>query len=260
MPVIFSVLSPRRLSQHAVDWRSNLLWWELRDRKKKLQEQSVVQKPSNYLCVDIFPLTVFHLSPRTDRSPSFSPPQVWTVCVPTQGACSFHRSLWVFKEAFGQILSALSNPTVIHIPVQTHSFKWKASSGCACWAPNTKHMYKCINAALFYTNKFVHSDVYVLLLLHAARALGLFPSCIIDEEGANDLFALWIEPPPHPSLSVSLKKCCKSVLYTSGWARARALGRTFVFFYAHQRTVRCGTLRRHGQLSSLMYVALRMWK
>lgn len=60
------------------------------------------------------------------------------------------------------------------------------------WAPNTRHMYKCISAALFYTNKLVHSDVYVLLLLllRAARALGLFPSCIIDEGGANDLFAL----------------------------------------------------------------------
>lgn len=56
-------------------------------------------------------------------------------------------------------------------------------------------MYKCIGAALFYTNKFVHADVHVhvyvlLLLLHAARALGLFPPCIIDEGGANGLFAL----------------------------------------------------------------------
>lgn len=80
-------------------------------------------------------------------------------------------------------------------------------------------MYKCIGAALFYTNKFVHGDVHVyvllLLLLHAARALGLFPPCIIDEGGANGLFALCIEPPP-PPLSVSLKKCCKSALYTSG--------------------------------------------
>lgn len=65
-------------------------------------------------------------------------------------------------------------------------------------------MYKCIGAALFYTNKFVHAHVHVhvyVLLLHAARALGLFPPCIIDEGGANGLFALWIEPPPTLRLS-----------------------------------------------------------
>lgn len=48
--------------------------------EKNLQEQSVAQKPSNYLRVDIFPLTVSHLSPRTNRSPSFPLPN-FELCV-----------------------------------------------------------------------------------------------------------------------------------------------------------------------------------
>lgn len=52
-------------------------------------------------------------------------------------------------------------------------------------------MYKCIHAALFYTNKSVHGNThqYILLLLEHWG----FSLCIIDEGAANSLFAFWIE-------------------------------------------------------------------
>lgn len=75
----------------------------------------------------------------------------------------------------------------------------------------------CINASALHSFTLTslclgHVHAYVLLpllLLHAAGALGLFPACIIDEGGANGLFALLclsLSPPRLPSLSLRLSK------------------------------------------------------
>lgn len=64
-------------------------------------------------------------------------------------------------------------------------------------------MYKCISAALLYTNKFVHGDVYVLLLLLLLHAVdikvspllqdGFTPLAIALQQGHNQVVSILLE-------------------------------------------------------------------